>query len=130
MDIAPTSLGLAGLPVPDWMHGTDYSAARLSLDVGEVLKDYPDSAFIQLVTPTGHPDSTDRPWRGVVTVDGWKYVCLEHQPWLLFDLNTDPFEQVNLAYNTVFSAQRRLLHDRLATWIDETGDAFALPTGI
>ncbi len=124
VDLAPTSLGLAGVPVPDWMAGTDYSGARLP---GGPAPDYPDSAYIQLVHPTGHGNSIDRPWRGVVTRDGWKYVCLEHQPWLMFDLNTDPYEQVNLAYNTKFASERTRLHDRLAAWVEETGDSFALP---
>lgn len=130
VDIAPTSLGLAGLPVPDWMQGTDYSAARCARHGDDELGEYPDSAYLQLVSPTGHPDSTDRAWRGVMTVDGWKYICLENQPWLMFDLRSDPFEQVNLAHNTVFAAQRRRLHDRLATWIEETGDTFSLPARV
>jgi arylsulfatase A-like enzyme len=131
VDVAPTSLGLAGIPVPDWMRGTDYSAARLMSTDGDPGRnpesDYPDSAFLQIVRPTMHGDSVDRPWRGVVTRDGWKYVCLEHQPWLMFDLNTDPYEQVNLAHNTRFAAERRRLHERLARWIAETGDEFDLP---
>ena len=64
---------------------------------------------------------------GVVTADGWKYVCLEGQPWLLFNLNEDPYELANLAHNTAFGTQRRRLHERLARWVAETGDAFALP---
>jgi arylsulfatase A-like enzyme len=87
----------------------------------------PDSAYLQCVEATGHPDSVDRPWRGLVTLDGWKYVCLEHQPWLMFNLNEDPWETANLAHNTVFKAQRSRLHDRLAQWVVETGDSFALP---
>jgi arylsulfatase A-like enzyme len=62
-----------------------------------------------------------------VTRDGWKYCVLEGQPWLLFNLRDDPYEQVNLAHNTRFAAERRRLQDRLAAWIHETGDAFALP---
>ncbi|TFH05621.1 MAG: hypothetical protein E4H09_01690 [Spirochaetales bacterium] len=126
VDIAPTSLGLAGIPVPHWMRGTDYSDARLG-SPGVTVREYPDSAYIQLVIPTGHNDSTDRPWRGVVTTDGWKYVCLEHQPWLMFDLNTDPYEQVNLALNTRFAEQRHRLHGKLAEWIEQTDDEFPLP---
>jgi arylsulfatase A-like enzyme len=124
VDIAPTTLGLCGLPVPDWMEGTNYAAHRLR---DGQPGDEPDSAFLQLVAPTRHGDSVDRPWRGVVTRDGWKYCVLEGQPWLLFNLRDDPYEQVNLAHNTRFAAERRRLHDRLAAWIRETGDAFALP---
>lgn len=124
VDIGPTSLGLCGIDAPDWMVGTDYSGYRIR--EREVVNE-PDSAFLQLVVPTGHGNSLDRPWRGVVTTDGWKYVVLEGQPWCLFNLNEDPYEQANLAYNTVFGAERRRLQDRLAAWISDTGDAFALP---
>lgn len=124
VDFAPTTLGLFGIEKPGWMRGFDYSGwHRRDRPRGEA----PDSAFIQSVVPTGHGDSVDRPWRGVVTRDGWKYVCLEHQPWLLFNLREDPCEQVNLAHNTRFGADRKRLHERLARWIAETGDSFALP---
>ncbi len=125
VDVAPTSLGLCGIDKPDWMMGTDYSGYRLHERPPPV--DEPDSAFLQLVIPTGHADSTDRPWRGIVTRDGWKYIALEGQPWLLFNLNEDPFEQVNLAHNTRFASQRRRLQERLSAWIHDTGDHFTLP---
>lgn len=124
VDIGPTSLGLCGLAQPDWMVGTDYSGYRVQ---DRDMVNEPDSAFLQLVIPTGHGDSTDRPWRGLVTRDGWKYAALEGQPWLLFNLNEDPYEQANLAHNTRFGRERRQLNERLAAWIADTGDAFALP---
>ncbi|NGP45267.1 hypothetical protein G4V62_09985 [Bacillaceae bacterium SIJ1] len=49
----------------------------------------------------------DKPWRGVVTVDGWKYVCFEGVPWLMFNLNEDPYEQVNLAHNSLYKKERK-----------------------
>ena len=125
VDIAPTTLGLCGIDKPDWMRGHDYSGRRLPQ---RPQAQAPDSAFIQCVIPTGHGDSVDRPWRGIVTVDGWKYVVLEGQPWLMFDLNEDPHELANLAHNTRYRAQRERLQARLARWIHETGDSFALPT--
>ncbi len=124
VDIAPTTLGLCGIDKPDWMRGHDYSGARLPW---RPQTNAPDSAFLQSVIPTGHWDSVDRPWRGIVTMDGWKYVVLEGQPWLMFNLNEDPYELVNLAHNTRYRAERRTLQDRLAEWINETGDSFSLP---
>ncbi len=59
--------------------------------------------------------------------NGWKYVALEGQPWLMFNLNEDPYEMANMAYNTKFRAERKRLQDRLAQWIADTGDTFALP---
>jgi arylsulfatase A-like enzyme len=124
VDVGPTSLGLCGIEPPAWMEGTDFSGHRLR---GKPPTEEPDSAYLQLVIPTGHGHSTDRPWRGIVTRDGWKYACLEGQPWMLFDLNEDPYEQANLALNLAYSAKRRELQDRLARWIADTGDHFELP---
>ena len=124
VDIAPTTLGLCGIDKPAWMRGHDYSGLRLP---DRPQTEPPDSAFIQSVVPTGHGDSVDRPWRAVVTRDGWKYVALEGQPWLMFNLNEDPYELVNLAHNTRFGAERKKLQDRLAQWIADTGDTFELP---
>ena len=106
------------------MQGTDYSGFRVA---GKERAEAPDSAFMQMVIPTMHGDSVDRPWRGLVTTDGCKYVALEGQPWLMFDLNRDPYEQMNLAHNTRYQDKRRQLNQRLARWISETGDEFELP---
>jgi len=124
VDIAPTTLGLCGIDAPSWMRGHDYSGLRLPW---RPQTESPDSAFIQQVVPTGHGDSVDRAWRAVVTRDGWKYVALEHQPWLMFNLNEDPYELANLAHNTRYRVERQRLHARLAQWIAETGDSFGLP---
>ena len=143
VDIAPTSLGLAGIPVPEWMEGTDYSHIRArhivrnadgSVDSpatqklnAEARSKEPDSALLQLVIPTEHGDSVDRAWRGIVTRDGWKYVCLAGEPWLLFNLNEDEYEGQNLAHNTIYAKQRLRCHERLKEWLVETGDHFVLP---
>lgn len=124
VDIAPTSLGLCGLEVPEWMQGTDYSAERLK---GPAAPEYPNSAYLQLVEPTYHGDSTDRAWRGIVTRDNWKYVCLEGQPWLMFNLNEDPYELVNLAQNSRYWQKRNALQAELEAWIERTDDTFDMP---
>jgi len=124
IDMAPTTLGLCGLEVPEWMQGSDLSGFRLP---GKDTPSAPDSAYLQCVIPTGHHDSIDRAWRGLVTDDGWKYVALEGQPWLMFNLNEDPYELANLAHNTRYATQRKRLNDRLIQWISDTNDNFILP---
>jgi len=69
----------------------------------------------------------NRPWRGVVTQDGWKYVCTPDNDWLLFDLGEDPYEIANLCYNTNHQKQKERLHALLEGWIKRTGDEFPLP---
>ena len=125
VDIAPTTLGLCELPKADWMEGTDYSNYRLAdrpPPAGE-----PGSAYLQSVIPTGHGNSINKPWRGVVTREGWKYVCFENTSWLLYNLNEDPYEQANLAHNNRYRAERRKLLARLKQWIDDTADRFPAP---
>jgi arylsulfatase A-like enzyme len=124
VDIAPTTLGLCGIDAPEWMEGTDYSPYRRP---DREMVEEPDSAYLQLVIPTRHPHSVDRPWRGLVTRDGWKYVVLENQPWMMYNLQEDPYEQVNLAHNTAFATERRRLHERLLKWAEDTDDQFAFP---
>jgi hypothetical protein len=107
------------------MAGTDYSGHFLRQR--EAAEPPRDSAYLQSVIPTRHGDSVDRPWRGVVTRDGWKYAVLEGQPFMLFNLNEDPYELANLACNTRFRAERQRLQELLAGWIADTGDEFPLP---
>jgi arylsulfatase A-like enzyme len=124
VDVAPTTLGLCGIETPEWMDGFDYSKERLG---GRPESAAPDSAFLQAVIPTGHGGSIDRPWRGVVSNEGWKYVVLEGQPWMLFNLNEDPYEFANHAHDSKYGAERKKLQERLGQWISETGDSFDLP---
>jgi arylsulfatase A-like enzyme len=124
VDIAPTTLGLCGIGKPDWMEGSDLSHFRLA-KAGSGAD--PDSAYLQNVIPVGHPDSINTPYRGLVTKDGWKYVCFENQSWLMFNLNEDPYEEANLAQNNMYRAERKKLIDRLAQWVHDTGDHFTLP---
>lgn len=124
VDVAPTTLGLCGMTPPAWMCGCDYSGYRLP---DKPVADEPDSAYLQIVVPTLHLDSVDRPWRGIVTRDGWKYVVLAGQPWLLFNLDEDPFEQANLALDRRYAPERARLQDRLAQWLVDTSDDFPLP---
>lgn len=125
VDIAPTSLGLCGIKKPDWMEGSDLSHHRLDK---QAAQPEPDSAFLQMVVPTGHPDSINRPYRGVVTRDGWKFTSFNGVPWLMFNLNDDPFEQTNLAHNNRYRVERKKLASRLKQWIADTGDQFEIPS--
>jgi len=124
VDIAPTTLGLCGIKKPAWIEGNDYSQYRLSK---QSAPSEPDSAFLQVVDPRGGNGNLNKPYRGIVTKDGWKYVCFENTSWLLFNLNEDPYELVNLAHDRHYRAERKRLIARLRQWIAETRDNFAVP---
>ena len=120
--------------MPEWMEGTDYShiraprrtynadgsvdmaATRARMEAARAAE--PDSALLQLVVPTRHADSVDRAWRGVVFRDGWKYVALEGEPWLLFNLEDDECEPRPTAFRprgwSVGSERRAVPHRRRA----------------
>lgn len=127
VDLPPTTLGLCGIDAPEWMQGHDFSGFFSPRPSEKTVADAPDSVFLQSVIPTMHGDSTDRAWRGIVTRDGWKYICFEDTDWLMFDLNTDPYELANHAHNSKYKEQRERLRKRLRQWIIETGDTFAVP---
>lgn len=125
VDFAPTSLGLCGLEIPGWMRGQDLSWMRTG--GRERPANVKKTAYLQSVIPTKHFDSVDQPWRGVVSEDGWKYICLEGCEWMLFHLEEDPYEQVNYAHEQWYLEKRRELYDALTAWIKETGDSFRMP---
>ena len=130
VDLLPTTLGLARLPVPEGLPGHDYSWVAREPPGGRArqqIEAAPAEAYLQSVIPTQHAPSVDLPWRGIVTRDGWKYVALEGQPYLLFNLNEDPYELANLAHHAHARVKRRELNERLRAWIERTGDTFRLP---
>ncbi len=126
VDIPATTLGLCGVAIPDGFEGYDYSH-WLRPDSCAPPPGQPNSAFLQHLVRKMYHEGINRPWRGVVTDDGWKYVCLPGQPLAMYDLNADPYEQYNVALNNRFNAERARLQETLAAWIDRTGDEFALP---
>ena len=132
VDIAPTTLGLCGIPTPPEMVGHDYAAHCIRPDAPEyggppkrALE--PDSAYLQQIPRKMHNHSVNRAWRGLMTRDGWKYACTPDNDWLLFNTAEDPYEQANYVYDRAFQEQKERCHARLTRWIEETGDAFDLP---
>ncbi|EDM27279.1 putative sulfatase [Lentisphaera araneosa HTCC2155] len=123
VDIAPTSLGLCGVDIPDWMEGFDYSHRRTGVNLEKRVYEEPDSAYSQLI---GDRESAYA-WRCVVTRDGWKYACIRGGEWLLFNLNDDPYEQNNLAFNTAFHEKRSELNNLIRTWAQKINDDFEFP---
>ena len=124
VDIAPTTLGLCGIAKPSWMAGSDYSHYRIEKSPAQ---SDPDSAYLQSIIPVGGQDCVNTPYRGLVTQDGWKYVCFNNLSWLMFNLNEDPYEESNLAHNSAYRNERKRLIARLKQWVADTGDAFTIP---
>lgn len=45
----------------------------------------------------------------------------------MFNLNDDPYEQVNMAHYNKYRVERKKLIARLKQWISDTGDQFEVP---
>jgi arylsulfatase A-like enzyme len=109
VDYAPTITALGGVTPPRWMQGFDWSPALKGGDVtgpSEVLLEMTES-------PMWTPAYLN--WRGFT--DGrWKYAFYEDRHEELFDLQSDPFEQTNLALSAPEECRnmRRRLLDLLA----------------
>ena len=117
IDMPPTLLSLAGLPVPKSMQGTDLSAvARGSSTAG------PDSVLLQIFVPF-NPDQVAKPWRGIVTANH-TYARFASEAWVLFDHSKDPLQLKNLADAPEHAALQTDLDQRLTELMKKSGDSW------
>jgi arylsulfatase A-like enzyme len=115
-DIAPTLLGLLGLPVPASMEGADLSAQAR----GEAA---PDSApaLLQGMGHTFQWHDGDE-WRAARDAQ-YTYAEMLDGPTYLFDHADDPYQRTNLADDPAHSEAR----ERLSTWMHEKMEALNDP---
>jgi len=62
-----------------------------------------------------------------VTRNGWKYACFDGMSYVMFNLNEDPYQQVNLAHNSRYRSERKKLIARVRQWVADTGVKFNVP---
>ena len=130
IDIAPTTLGLCGISVPENMQGYDFSSKCLRRECKRYQKNplpEPESAYLQQIVRKCYRHCINKQWRGVITRDGWKYVCYPNADAMLFNLNDDPYEMANLCDDTVYYRHKQRLHRLLQKYIQDTNDSFELP---
>ena len=75
----------------------------------------PDSAFFQIFGPYAG-DGTEAGWRGVRT-HRYMYARYESKPWVLYDLEKDPFELQNLVDDPRRKRVRDDMERRLEQWM-------------
>ena len=116
LDFAPTLLELAGVGVPEAMHGKSLVNLAQKKET-EWRKDW---LYEYFDYPGGEQV---RPHRGVRTTR-YKYIhyFLDPQEYELYDLEKDPGELNNLADNSAYAVLRRKLAARLEELRKETGD--------
>ena len=130
VDLVPTLLDLAGQPAPEELEGE----SRVNVLMGEddlrenaVFMEWNGIGDRNLGNPLINLMST-LPWRCVVTGDRWKLNLCAGDESELFDLNTDPYEQVNLINEPAHKDRVRQMAARIRLWQQETGDTAPLPT--
>jgi len=117
VDFAPTLLGLCGIKVPVGMQGTDLSSVLLGKS-----RRVPDSAFFQIFGPYLSGRVAEG-WRGVRT-ERYMYARRQSGPWLLYDLEKDPYELKNLVEDRGAAALLGEMDAKLAAWMRRTGDSW------
>ena len=98
IDVTPTLLSLAGVPVPESMQGRDLSP----LLAGKAVP-WRDEFFYELRFP--HP--TIPMCEGVRTAEYmyWRYLNVDHDVEWMYDLKKDPYEVNNLAADPAQTAR-------------------------
>jgi arylsulfatase A-like enzyme len=126
LDLAPTMLDLAGVPVPSDMQGKSVMPLAEGNRTAQWRKDW-------LYEYYEYPGFENvRPCRGVRT-ERYKFVhfFLDPEEFELYDLQTDPDEKDNLYGKPGYEDLTAHLMARLAELRNETGDQYTYkPTGI
>ena len=114
VDIMPTLLGLAGVPIPDTAEGLDHSPAVRGEDfVGN------EAAYTMSIAPFA--EYRGQPWRGLRTTR-YTYARNLEGPWLLYDNESDPYQLDNLVNSPSHEDLRNEIDRMLEEMMRERGD--------
>lgn len=113
IDMVPTLMGLSGLRPEPQMQGFDYSSYLR----GESATT-PDRAHMMMYSNTEGGEFP--PWRGVRTRK-YKYARFKHKPWMLYDLEHDPYEMHNLLDGRSAPPE---LEQMIDSFMDTTSDSW------
>jgi len=123
-DILPTLLGLSGIPIPGTVEGKDYSGI---VKGGKEPGDNP--VLITCPAPFGQWKRSQggREYRGVRT-KRYTYARSLDGPWILYDNETDPYQQDNLIGKPEHAKLQAKLDAALQNILKQNNDKF-LPGG-
>lgn len=119
VDLAPTLLALCGISVPAQMQGSNLSRVV----TGEQASG-PASAFFQIFGPY-HAGGVREGWRAIRT-ERYMYARRQSGPWLLYDLEHDPYEMKNLVDSASVRTLRAGLDRQIQDWMTDVGDSWQL----
>lgn len=116
IDVGPTLLALAGLPVPDSMNGMNLLEQRPEPDAARVFETYggnvPDGEEVREALATRPPQ------RQGIIVENWKLIRNEDGGRELYNIADDPGEEHNLAGEN--PEKREALETQLEAWHQQT----------
>jgi arylsulfatase A-like enzyme len=115
IDVLPTLLSVAGLPVPGKLDGENMAGV---IDNPNLRRDK--AALVMNVSPfAGKADE----YRGIYT-NRYAYVKTLHGPWLLFDHKNDPLQMNNLVNKPGFQQLQNEMEVALQKELKKAGDDF------
>ena len=129
IDVMPTLLGFAGVPIPQAVEGRNLSAV-----IAGDCQDYPQAALLMnpCAFSIGDPRGPDQvpdymgmrmEYRGVRTAR-YTYVRTIDKPWLLYDNFDDPYQLRNLIDDTGYRRLARELEAQMRAQMHRIGDWF------
>ena len=122
IDIPPTLLAAAGVPVPAIMQGR----SLLPLAQGQAV-DWPEEVFVQISESEVGRAVRTRRWKyGVTAPDksGWNDAASDrYTEAYLYDLKADPYELTNLIEYESHAQVRQIMRERLLRRMAEAGEA-------
>jgi len=130
IDTIPTLLELMGQKIPDHLQGQSRMKdleTKKSLEENDVYLDWNGRSVDQTFPLSELERMREIPHRCVITGDGWKLNLSVGDQSELYDLNSDPYEQVNLYDNLKFSGKVLELAHKIRNWQLETGDTALIP---
>jgi arylsulfatase A-like enzyme len=116
VDVVPTLLGLCGVRPTVKMHGFDY-ARHLRSGRGRT----PERAHLAIYTKT-ELNQYDA-WRGLRTRK-YKYARFKERPWVLYDLEKDPYELENLVESPSMRPAVERFDREIEQFMRRTGDGW------
>jgi arylsulfatase A-like enzyme len=145
IDLVPTLLDLLGQPIPDFLEGVSWKRVLEGADERELpeevvlewngtdgcLRPYYNSGefpshLAALASVEAMMDAIRDSVRTIYS-DGWKFNCSPIGQHELFDLISDPLENVNLYQTAEHAARARDMWHRLLSWQRRTRDPVFLP---
>ena len=126
-DVFPTTLRLAGVAPEAHLPGMSL-APLLAVGHGDASPRDAllgrDAVFLEYVEEHRDSHKSIPPWRAIRT-ERYCYSITTEGPWMLFDLEDDPYEQKNLVNDPETASSRSELHERLMEHLAAIEDPFA-----